>query len=125
MVANPPVITAWSSDFVISARKGRIMIGASVYRKQTKFRQDFILLFRKSPDHFLINKSLNLSQIPQKNKSFFTDYIKIKTKQISHLSNEDVPSGTQGLGCRCTETDPHHPGNLTDDHLHGPHVIQD
>ena len=51
--------------------------------------------------------------------------VKIKTKQISHLSNEDVPSGTQGLGSRCTEADPHHPGNLTDDHLHGPHVIQD
>ena len=33
MVANPPVITAWTSESVMSARYGRMSRGASVYKK--------------------------------------------------------------------------------------------
>lgn len=32
MVANPPVITAWISESVMSARYGRMSRGASVYK---------------------------------------------------------------------------------------------
>ncbi len=34
IVANPPVMTAWISDRVITGRRGRIIRGASVYKEK-------------------------------------------------------------------------------------------